>query len=187
MTSWNLEFSKWDGAPHWHFELTRLGQDEHGQWFGADAGTPLQRGAEPPIDWECEFLILVPPAGDHVATFNASGKYPIYVDVTGPVTMSERVIRAVDLDLDVVRTAAGAVMLLDEEEFLAHQRLYGYPPEVVTAAEATAARLMRQVRAGDEPFSHAAEPWFAALRVSAADPGGGVGGQPGAGPSPVQR
>ncbi len=58
---WRLEFTKWDGAPHWHYELDALGRDEHGDWFGAPAGTELRRGLEPPIAWDCDFLLLWPP------------------------------------------------------------------------------------------------------------------------------
>jgi hypothetical protein len=168
MGSWRLEFTKWDGAPHWHFDLSWLGADEHGQWLGAGPGAQLQRGLEPPIHWDCAFLILAPLAADHVATFNASGKYQLYLDVTGPVTIEVDgrgggVIRAVDLDLDVVRRATGRVELLDAEEFLEHQQRYGYPVEVIRAAQATSDRLLSQVRAEVEPFAAAAEPWFRVL------------------------
>jgi hypothetical protein len=169
---WRLEFTKWDGAAHWHFELEALGRDEHGAWFGARAGAVLQRGVEPPIRWPCDFLILWPRSGDYVVTFNASGKYPVYVDVTGPVTASDRRLRAIDLDLDVVRTATGEVRLLDEDEFGAHQVRYGYPREVIRTARATAGALLEWVAARREPFGLAPERWFALLNPK---PGCGVG------------
>ena len=174
MTSapWRLEFTKWDGTSHWHFDLEALGRDEHGEWFGARAGARLQRGAEPSISWDCDFLVLRPHHGDYVVTFNASGKYPVYVDVTGPVTATDCRLQAIDLDLDVVRTATGEVRLLDEDEFAVHQVRYGYPDEVIRAAKATAADLLERVSARQEPFDRAAERWFAVLDP---DPGRGVG------------
>ena len=163
MSSWRLEFTKWDGRPHWNFDLAPLGTDEHGRWFGALQGTQLRRGLEPPITWECDFLLLVPTAGDYVVKFNASGKYPVYVDLTGPVTIDDTVVRAVDLDLDVVRTASGATLTLDRDEFAEHQARYGYPIEVIERVTQTADTLLKQVTDGVEPFGSASAEWFRAL------------------------
>jgi hypothetical protein len=163
MSSWRLEFTKWDGQPHWNYDLAPLGVDHHGRWFGAPQGTQLRRGLEPPISWECDFLVLVPKAGEYVVTFNATGKYPVYVDVTGPVVIDDTVIRSVDLDVDVVRTAAGATLTLDEDEFEEHQRRYGYPAEIVERVKQTARALVRQVSQHVEPFGSAPAEWFNTL------------------------
>lgn len=120
----------------------------------------LQRGAEPPIPWACDFVVLVPTGGHWIACFNASGKYALYIDVTGPVTYDGDVIRADDLDLDVVRMPDGSVQLLDEDEFAEHQVRFGYPPGVIDRALATADYLMQAVRDRDEPFGLAGALWL---------------------------
>ena len=158
-----LEFTKWGGTPHWHYDMRVLGTDSFGTWFGAHRGAEIQRGDEPPIQWPCDFVVLVPTAGTWVATFNAAGATELYIDITGPVSYDGTTIRADDLDLDVVRTRAGEVRLLDEDEFELHQRVYGYPADVVGAARASAAHLMREVSAGAEPFATRGSVWLAEL------------------------
>jgi hypothetical protein len=173
-----FEFTKWDGGQHWHFDTYRLGDDSHGQWFGARTGTQLQRGLEPPIRWPCAFTMLVPSTGDWVATFNAEGKYLLYIDVTGPITVDGDVIRAADLDLDVVRTFDGTVKLLDEDEFAEHQLRYGYPDAVIGRALATAQWLVRAVAAGQEPFATVGQQWLSQVTELAAQPPSGITPQP---------
>lgn len=67
----------------------------------------------------------------------------------------------VDLDLDVRRRRAGAVELLDEDEFAVHQVRYGYPPEVIEGARAAADWLTGAVRERVEPFDSAYHSWLA--------------------------
>jgi hypothetical protein len=155
-----FEFTKWDGRRHWHFDTYRLGSDSHGTWFGARTGARLQRGIEAPILWDCDFAMLVPDAGEWVATFNAEGKYALYIDVTGPVTVDGDVVRAADLDLDVVRMSDGQVRLLDEDEFAEHQLRFGYPDAVIRRALATAQWLLEVVSAGREPFATIGHQWL---------------------------
>jgi predicted RNA-binding protein associated with RNAse of E/G family len=67
----------------------------------------------------------------------------------------------VDLDLDVIERFDGAVFVDDEDEFALHQVSYGYPPEVVAAAQAECARVDAELRAGAAQF---AEPLASAWR-----------------------
>jgi uncharacterized protein len=158
-----VEFTKYDGRLHWHFPVRPLGRDQYGSWYGAFQGVQLQRGEEPPVSWECDFVLLVPASGDWVACFNSAGKYPIYIDVTGPVSTVDGTVSAVDLDLDVVRLADGQVRLLDEDEFADHQLRFGYPAEVVGAAVETARTLLEDVGLRREPFDTVGPAWLAAL------------------------
>ena len=67
----------------------------------------------------------------------------------------------VDLDLDVRRRRSGEVELLDEDEFAAHRVRFGYPVEVVAAAEAAAQWLIASVRDRIEPFGVEYTHWLA--------------------------
>ena len=52
----------------------------------------------------------------------------------------------VDLDLDVVRHRdSGVAELLDEDEFLEHQRRYGYPDDVIHRGREAADLLLDAV------------------------------------------
>jgi uncharacterized protein len=154
-----VRFGKWGGRPHWEMDLRYLGSDDFGQWLGSPAGMPMRRpGMETVTDAECAFFI--PREGDFVASFNGPGvPTAIYVDVTDTPRWEDHVVRAVDLDLDVIRRWDGTVLVDDEDEFAEHQVEYGYPPEVVEAAQASCDSLVTAIAAGREPWGSIGHTW----------------------------
>ncbi|GAA1144813.1 DUF402 domain-containing protein [Ornithinicoccus hortensis] len=160
-----MAFTKWGEHPHWAAQtpLTHLGADEHGHWVGVPEGTRFSRpGAGFSTDGTQVMLL---PAGSRwfVATFYeqvAGFRWRCYVDISTPPEIgpprtdpggdvpSPPVVRAVDLDLDVVQTFAGAVDVEDEDEFAEHRLQFGYPDDVVAAAERECARVVEELRAG---------------------------------------
>jgi hypothetical protein len=167
-----VRYTKWGGTDHWHYAMEVLGQDEHGRWFFGRKGMPLQRGAEPELRHPRDFALLVPAEGDWTACFNADGDLEIYADVTTRPVLSGSQVRAVDLDLDVVRFWDGRVAVLDEDEFAEHQVELGYPAELIAQARATCDWLVSAVAARREPFGQAGAAWLARARQrSASGPG----------------
>ena len=156
--------TKWGGRPHWEYDAVFLGTDQHGEWLGFPRGTYYAR---PGMEFTGEFagVVLVPAGGAaHLAAFNDDvAKAQTYVDMTTPPEWDGSVLRAVDLDLDVVRLQDGTIYLDDEDEFAEHQVAYGYPPEVVAMAERAAAEVLAAVRAGATPFDGTADAWLARL------------------------
>ncbi|MCW2795524.1 MAG: hypothetical protein JWM79_1021 [Nocardioides sp.] len=160
--------TKWGDRPHWQFEGVLLGSDEHGDWIGIPAGSHMARpGMELHSSWDQ--VGLVPAVGDDaergwLATFHAEGN-PVrtYVDMTTPPSWDGAVVRAVDLDLDVIDDDRG-VFVDDEDEFAEHQVRYGYPPEVVALASATSASILAAVTAQQAPFDGSADGWLARLK-----------------------
>jgi uncharacterized protein len=160
-------YTKYDGSLHWNETMRFLGEDAHGAWLGAGAGGVSRKGHGPAVVIEQPHLLLVPAGAWWTATFNGTpARSEIYCDITSPprwphpgeVTMA-------DLDLDVVRRRADQqVELLDEDEFAEHQVRYGYPADVIAAAERSAAWLMEAVGARAEPFGRAAAEWFDLVR-----------------------
>jgi hypothetical protein len=148
--------SKWGGRRHYEFDAAYLGSDEHGEWCGLPGGTVFVRpGAEyvAPVDQ----AMLVPAEGARdrgwIATFHASGGVvEVYVDMTTPPEWHGMTLRAVDLDLDVVRGLDGRVWVDDEDEFAEHRVAFGYPEDVVADAEATAERFRTAVASRRTPF-----------------------------------
>lgn len=163
--------TKWGDRPHWEFDAVLLGSDEHGDWVGVPAGTPMARpGAAfvPPVD----SVLLVPAAmEDWLATFYAPGfRVEVYVDVTTPARWDGAVLRAVDLDLDVVRGKDGRTWVDDEDEFAEHQLAFGYPEETVSSAVAACDDVLRRVTAHTPPFDGGTPArWLDVLRLSRAD------------------
>jgi protein associated with RNAse G/E len=85
----------------------------------------------------------------------------VYVDVTTPAVWDGPLVTMVDLDLDVIMTRDGDLLLDDEDEFDEHQVTLGYPAEVVALARRTADELMTAAAAGREPFGPAGSRWLA--------------------------
>jgi len=159
----HVRYFKYDGSLHWHFDAIRLGVDRFGTWLGSPAGTALQRGVETPVVWEVAQVLLVPD-GERwwTANFNAA-PHPteIYSDMTTVPRWHGDELHAVDLDLDVARRRGGRTELLDADEFAEHQVRYGYPEEVVAAAQEAADDVFRAVSDGAEPFTDGYRPWLA--------------------------
>jgi uncharacterized protein len=159
-------FTKYDGSLHWHHTARYLGEDEHGTWLGAPAGTPIQRGGERPIVLEQPWVQLVPAGQWWTAAFNGEpAATELYCDITTePRWLHPGEVTMVDLDLDVLRMRAdGRVLLLDEDEFAEHQVRYGYPAEVIRRAEQSAAWLLAVVKSGAEPFGTGYRGWLERL------------------------
>lgn len=161
MTDARVVYTKYDGSLHWNHEAVLLGEDEHGVWVGCEAGTAGRKGHGPPVRWKQAFVILFPKNAWWTALFNASPhKLDVYCDVTTvPVWLGNEV-TMVDLDLDVVLTAEGRLFIDDEDEFLEHQVLMSYPPDVIDEAQASAQWLMKAVADRQGPFGGAHERWL---------------------------
>jgi hypothetical protein len=156
-------FRKWHDRPHWEYDARLVGEDEHGTWVGAPAGTHLSRpGAA--FDSPAEFVSVVPREGAFVATFYGAHPRPpgdpveLYVDITTVPTWTtdadgRAVLTMVDLDLDVVRGRSGRVWVDDEDEFADHRVRFDYPDEVVRLATTSCGTVHAQVLAGSGPFA----------------------------------
>ncbi len=151
-------FRKWGDRPHWEYDALRLGDDEHGTWVGAAAGTRLSRpGAE--FAAPSHFVSLVPADQPFVATFYDPGwaavvdsGVDVYVDITTVPRWDGAQVTMVDLDLDVVRGWTGRVWVDDEDEFADHRVRFGYPADVVRLAASSCDAVHAAVRSGLPPY-----------------------------------
>jgi len=178
-------YTKYDGSLHWHYTMRHLGDDAHGIWLGGSAGTPSQRGSEPPIVHQQPWVQLVPRGQQWwTAMFNAEpAATEIYCDIGTPARWADVAeVTMVDLDLDVVRLRGdGQVLLVDGDEFATHQVRYGYPPDVIRQAEHAAAWLLATISAGGEPFASEYLGWLEMLTLpgpAEAEAGAGPVGEP---------
>jgi len=162
-----VELTKWGDRPHWEFDGIYLGSDEHGDWIGFPAGTLMSRpGME--VRPANDQVGLVPAGADAdrgwLGTFHGpGGSVRTYVDMTTQPRWDGAVVRAVDLDLDVIETLEGEVFVDDEDEFAEHQVLFGYPAEIVALAEATKDAVFALMSGRGTPFDGAADRWLAVL------------------------
>jgi len=164
-----VEFTKWDGRPHWEYDGIYLGADEHGDWIGHPAGTLMSRPGRRFVD-TAAWLTLVPAAGrPWLVTYNDPAHHlRIYVDLTTPAEWDGTVLRAIDLDLDVVVPRDGREPFIDDEdEFAEHRELFGYPEDVAGTAETSAQELLAAVNDGKPPFDQTADRWLESLAAIA--------------------
>ena len=156
-------YRKYDGSLHWNQTMRRLGEDQHGVWIGSPAPTVMRKGDGPLVTLPHASISLFPRGTWWTASFNgAPASTEIYCDITTLVQWpSPDEVTMVDLDLDVCRKRDGTVMLLDEDEFAEHQVAYGYPAEVISAAEQSARWLQSALGDGSEPFATAYRAYLA--------------------------
>lgn len=164
-----IRMTKWGERPHWVYAGRYLGSDEHGQWIGFARGTEFSR---PGRSYTAEYdqVSVIAPDGAPERGFVAcihgpeSVKTHIYVDICTAPTFDGTDFHAVDLDLDVVQRVTGLTFVDDEDEFAEHQVSYGYPAEVVAAAEASCAVVLERVRTGQAPYDGQTHvPWLEVL------------------------
>ncbi|MFT4051898.1 MAG: DUF402 domain-containing protein [Microbacterium sp.] len=161
---------KWDGSSHWQHESVYLGSDRWGDWVGQRTGW---RSKRPGRDFavECDNVTLIPPSGEYAATFNASPRVAIYIDIAWDVRWEAGAPTGIDMDLDVVRALDGRGIYIDDrDEWDEHRVRYGYPPGIVTRLEQVALDLERHVTEEQAPYDGpTAEHWLAVLeRVASA-------------------
>lgn len=155
-------YRKFDGSPHWNFDTTYLGDDRFGTWIGGEVGAVMERPGRrvvAPVDW----VGLIPRGEWFVATFNAPGSESFahtYIDLASVAEWDGNTVRAIDLDLDVVREFDGRTFIDDEDEFEDHRVAFGYPADLVTTVRATAEQLLTAVTSGAEPFGSVHTQWY---------------------------
>ena len=170
-------FTKWGGGRHWEWVGRYLGADEHGHWWYAPAGTRCRRPGMDLVE-EDGWVSLVPHAGAYAAGFYPPHRQVrVYVDMTTEPVWQRRdasdggpawEVTMVDLDLDVVLSREGDLVVADEDEFAEHRVQLGYPPEVVALAERWRDLVLAAVAAGEEPFGSVGHEWL--RRAYAGDP-----------------
>jgi hypothetical protein len=161
------QFTKWGGKRHHGADLLYLGADEHGDWLGDPVGNTWSGGPRS-FTSITDNVLVVPRDRGMAAMFyspHPAQAFELYVDITTTPVWQGELVTAVDLDLDVIRRFDGTWFVDDEDEFAEHQHTYGYPAEVIAAAEAECARVSDEVRSGAAAFAGAtASRWHAELR-----------------------
>ena len=164
-----IEMEKWGGRPHWHIPGRWLGSDEHGDWIGIPAGTLMVRPGAEVVASHDQVGLVPPPARPEsdrgwLAAFHAPGAETwVYVDMTTPPVWDGPTLRAVDLDLDVIRMQSGWVVVDDEDEFAEHQVELGYPDDVIALAEETRDRVHAAILDEEAPYDGCHVRWLSLL------------------------
>ena len=151
----DVDFRKWPDTRHWQFDTEYIAEDDHGIWIAGRAGSPAQKGWDPPKTFGHGFVKLIVPGAWWTALWNTHGGIWVYVDIIAPAIWHGDRVKLLDLDLDVIISADGTVTVEDEDEFAEHQVALGYPPEMISGAERATADVLRAIEQGAEPFATA--------------------------------
>ncbi|MBM3139910.1 MAG: GNAT family N-acetyltransferase [Chloroflexi bacterium] len=174
--------TKYDGSPHYAYDARLVGQVGPRLELFVPGGTRME-GYRGSLEIRVDFTAVFYTDGrwyngyrNHWATRRL--QIESYANVSLPATFDGRELRWIDLDLDVVLWRSGRLALVDVDEFREHRARFGYPPELVARAEATADDLLRAARIRAAPFDGApeeggrsveivpiAEPWRAACEA----------------------
>jgi hypothetical protein len=164
-----VECRKWPDDPHWEFDGVRLGVDGHGTWIGITEGTLLASPVRA-FHATADHVTLIPHDDWYLGTFygdDAKRPFDTYVDIATPaVWHGEDLVRAVDLDLDVIQGTTGRIWVDDEDEFAAHRVALGYPDDVTERAVSSCQTIFAAVTGREAPFDGVHQEWLDRLRRS---------------------
>jgi uncharacterized protein len=152
---------KWPHRPTAVALAYRLGADAFGQWLGIRRGSPWWAADKSRSGvFEYSFVKLIPPGTFWTACFHP--RDPIVdVDIVLPVCWSGNKLEEVDLELDILRAANGAVSVRDQDEFDRLRTAWDMPGDIAAQAQATCEHVRTLVEQGAEPFSSAGQAWLA--------------------------
>lgn len=110
------------------------------------------------------FLIFWPGKWYNSLVWTARDGNRFYCNIgTPPVWDEGGVIRYTDLDLDLMVFPNGFWRVQDRDEFSQHREHYGYPPEIVSGAEAGLQELVRLRQQHRGPFAAESVRWLRRL------------------------
>ena len=105
----DVDFRKWPDTRHWQFGTEYIAEDDHGIWIAGRAGSPAQKGWDPPKTFGHGFVKLIVPGAWWTALWNTHGGIWVYVDIIAPAIWHGDRVKLLDLDLDVIISADGTV------------------------------------------------------------------------------
>lgn len=156
-----VDLRKWPDTAHWRYSGHLLGEDSHGVWLHVPSWATAQRASEAPRQVKAGFVMLVDESKWWTANFYMGHPFlSVYVNISTPPKWSGTRLRAVDLDLDVIRDVNGRVAVLDEDEFALHQETLSYPADLTVQTRQATDAALQLVAEGAEPFGTAANPWL---------------------------
>lgn len=97
------------------------------------------------------------------AVYESDGRFRFwYCDIAMPCGFDETgdVLTFVDLDLDLIAYRDGTYRVDDEDEFLVHQKQYGYPSDVIERARIELDALIALHAAKEFPFDGALDAYL---------------------------
>jgi protein associated with RNAse G/E len=156
VTQWRIEVRKWDQRLHYAMFATLVEDDGERLWFAAQVGTVIEHFTYGSI-WStiAPFDLVLWRDRWYNVYINADVSGVLehyYCNVALPPIIEGHTLSFVDIDLDVRFWLDGRHEVLDEDEFIAHTALFGYPDDVQRRARQTVQELLALWQARQPPF-----------------------------------
>lgn len=145
---------KWPRRPKSVAKACFIGEDVYGKWVGIAKGNVWRElDSSRSGVFETSFIKLFPgsPNAFWTACF-CLGDVVIDVDISLPVTWLDAAVEEIDLELDILRTSAGHVVVRDQEQYAHVRDTLAMPAHIAAEAERTSEYIRAQVEQSIEPF-----------------------------------
>lgn len=157
-----IHSTKYDGSLHYRYPVQIVREEPGLLALYCAPGTPLEsyrgqqiaRNHTLELYWSDRFYNLS-------VNWKADWRpHSHYVNIASSATWHDGALRFIDLDLDVIwRAATGEVVLDDEDEFLAHQSRFGYPPDLIDQTWRSSEHVRAMIARRVYPFDGSLYAW----------------------------
>jgi protein associated with RNAse G/E len=153
-----IHITKYDGSYHrrWPvYYVLRKGPLFLTQCRAGDTITGTPDPSDDPAPWPVRWggdVFLWDDRWYNAARMKRDGRTWYYVNVATPVEFDGAAFHCIDLDLDVSWYTDEAPRVLDDDEFLDHSKVMGYPAEVIERARSAVDDVLRLIQERAFPF-----------------------------------
>jgi protein associated with RNAse G/E len=154
--------TKYDGSLHYRYPVNELQRSDDLLITFTSPGYPVQsyRGEWIGKKRLLSFFWKNRPYVLHVRWEESWIPEFLYVDIAAETRWDDRVVRYIDLDLDLIlRHESTSIHLDDEDEFEEHQVRWNYPPQLVAQCREAAVEVRKLLELGQPPFSTVLFSW----------------------------
>ncbi len=156
-----ISSTKFDGSLHYRYDTTLVRADGNEVWFYTPPRVSMTtyRGE---LHTKSHMLqvFYTDRSWNAVVRWHADWRFEeYYVNIAEPATWDGRVLKWVDLDLDIIHRPGGELRLDDEDEFERHRVKWSYPQGVVDRAWSAVEEAWGMIQRAEYPFDEATTLW----------------------------
>jgi uncharacterized protein len=160
--------TKYDGSLHYRYPLQLVQRTEDRLITFTEPGVPVEsyRGSWSGEKYFLHMFWRGRPYVLHVRWNSQWQPEALYVDIATETDWTDRVVRYIDMDLDLIlRHGNAEIELDDEDEFEAHRVLWSYPDELVRSCWAAVEDVRALLVSTKEPFAPSMFVWRPGMRL----------------------
>ncbi len=153
---WRVDASKFNGQAHYTLPAAFVADDGTRLWLRTPVGAEMRhftRGASWTLRRPSDLIFWRDRWYNVYVNYDEAWRIDhFYCNVGLPPQIEDGRVAFVDLDLDVQIWPDGRYAVLDEDEYIEHARLFGYPADVQAAARRAVEDVLALWRGRAAPF-----------------------------------